>query len=51
MKFPWKRYWCPLEGEAKFDKAGYLANPEVYGKYLNPDVVSFEKMQNAPCLI
>src|SRR3972149_8672463 len=52
IKFPWKRFWCPPEGKLHLDNWGYLTDPEgKYGKYINPDVVSFEKIRDTPCLI
>ena len=50
--FPWKRFWCSHEGSLRLDNSGYLTDPEgEYGKYSNPDVVSFERIKNTPCLI
>lgn len=52
QKFPWKRFWCTPEGILQLEESGYLVDPEgEYGKYLNPDVVGFENIQNVPCLI
>lgn len=51
-KFPWKRFWCPPEGKLQLDNWGYLTDPEgEYGRSLNPDVVSFERIRDTPCLI
>lgn len=50
--FSWKRFWCPPEGSLQLDNSGYLTDPEgEYEKYSNPDVVSFERIKNTPCLI
>lgn len=50
--FTWKRFLCPPEGNLQLDNSGYLVDPEgEYEKYSNPDVVSFEKIKNTPCLI
>src|SRR3989338_11499044 len=50
--FPWKRFWCPPEGNLQLDNLGYLSDPEgEYGKYSNPGVVGFGKIKNTPCLI
>lgn len=52
IKFPWNRFWCSPEGKLHLDDWGYLTDPEgEYGKWLNPDVVSFEKIRDTPCLI
>ncbi len=50
--FPWKRFWCPPDGEFYLDNSGYLDYPEgEYGKYCNPNLVSFDEIQHIPCLI
>jgi len=51
QRFPWKRYWCPPDGKLQLEETGFLVDPEDLGKYVKLDTVSFEKIQNTPCLI
>ena len=51
MKYPWKRFWCPRDGVMNLSDGGFLYYPESeYAKYVQSDVVSFEKIANQPCL-
>jgi hypothetical protein len=51
-EYPWKRFWCRPEGRCQLTSEGYLLDPEgEHGQYLNPDVVSFEKIAHHKCLI
>jgi predicted NACHT family NTPase len=52
QEYNWKRFWCPTTGSLNFDYSPFLYNPESeHGHLINPDVVSFEKISNIPCLI
>ncbi|MEC0239751.1 hypothetical protein P4H66_07755 [Paenibacillus dokdonensis] len=50
--FFWKRFWCPRTGTINLSDGGYLYNPESeYGHIYNENVVPFDKISEAPCLI
>lgn len=50
--YNWKRFWCPRERNFSLADYGYLYDPDTeYGKHINPDVVSFERIADIPCLI
>lgn len=50
--YEWKRFWCPREGNLNLCDSGYLVDPVgEYGRYLNPDVLAFEKIVDFQCLI
>src|SRR4030042_6010489 len=52
QRFPWKRYWCPPDGKLELEESGFLLDPEGdLGKYTKLDTVSFEQIQNTPCLV
>jgi predicted NACHT family NTPase len=50
--YDWKRFWCPRERGFSLADGGYLYDPDSeYGRYANPDVVSFEAIADTPCLV
>jgi len=50
--YSWKRFWCPPTGKWHPDKNGFLTDPEhEFSQYIQPDVVSFERISDTPCLI
>src|SRR2546428_2108930 len=50
--YKWKRFWCPRDGNLNLGDGGFLVDPDgEYGSALNPDVVSFDKIQGTSCLI
>ena len=50
--YNWKRFWCPRERNFSLADFGYLYDPDTEdGKHINPDVVSFERIADIPCLI
>ena len=51
MKYPWKRFWCPRDGEMNLSDAGFLYDPDSkHAEWIQPDVVPFEKIAHRPCL-
>ena len=47
-----KRFLCSREGTFRLSDGGFLSDPEMkYGHILNPDVVTFESILDAKCLI
>lgn len=49
--YDWKRFWCPWDGIMNLTDGGYLANPDgPYGDYLNPNLRSFQRIAEVPCL-
>jgi hypothetical protein len=52
LSFPWNRFWCPRDGALVLASDGFLLDPESpYGAAANPDVVPFERIESAPCLV
>lgn len=50
--YNWKRFWCPREGNINLSDGGFLYDPDSdFGHAFNPDVVSFESIEETPCLI
>ena len=49
--YPWKRFWCPREGEIFLTDRGYLADPDIGGSYCNPLLVPFETIADEHCLV
>ena len=50
--YKWKRFWCPRTGNLSLTDGGYLSDPDSeYGHIYNPDVLPFDKITDAPCLI
>jgi predicted NACHT family NTPase len=50
MKYNWKRYWCPREGEFILSSDGFLQDPGE-NHLFNPDLVTIEEISAIPCLI
>lgn len=53
-KYNWKRFWIPSENQdsVNLSDEGFLYDPDSeYGKYYNPNAVSFSKISEFPCLI
>jgi len=49
--FNWKRFWCPRGGTFNLSDKGFLSDPEsTWGKYLNPELVTFRQLAEIPCL-
>jgi hypothetical protein len=50
--YNWKRFWIPRDGRLNLGDSGFLVDPDGdYGASSNPDVLSFDKIQDTPCLI
>ena len=50
--YNWKRFWCPRTGNLNLSDRGYLYDPDSeWGYAYNPDVVPFESIADAPCLV
>jgi len=50
--YKWQRFWCPREGAFSLADGGFLYDPKSeHGRILNPNVVRFEDVLPAPCLI
>ena len=51
-QYKWKRFWCPRDGNLNLADSGFLIDPDgEYGASFNPDVTSFDKIRDTPCLI
>jgi predicted NACHT family NTPase len=49
--YDWKRFWCPRSGKINLAGFGYLYDPDTdFGRYLNPDLVTFDAIAHIPCL-
>ncbi len=49
--YDWKRFWSPWDGNMNLTDGGYLADPDgCYGDYLNPNLRSFQRIAEGPCL-
>ena len=49
--YNWQRYWCPRDASYNLHDSGYLSDPKGdWGKALNPHLVAFEEIAQAPCL-
>jgi len=50
--FELKRFWCPRGESFDLSDRGFLSDPEVeWSKYLNPKLVTFEKIAELPCAV
>jgi hypothetical protein len=50
--YPWQRFWCSRGGQLQLDSAGYLIDPNSpYYEYYPHKAISFEKMDEEPCLV
>lgn len=51
ITFEWKRFWCPRGESINLSDGGFLYDPEdKYGKYINPNLVTFQRFSAQPCL-
>jgi predicted NACHT family NTPase len=49
--YDWKRFWCPRSGKINLAGFGYLYDPDTdFGRYCNPDLVTFDAIAHIPCL-
>jgi predicted NACHT family NTPase len=49
--YDWKRFWCPRSGKINLAGFGYLYDPDTdFGRYFNPDLVTFDAIAHIPCL-
>jgi hypothetical protein len=49
--FPWKRFWCHREHSYNLSDRGFLVDPHSdHGRILNPNLVTFEQLQDVPSL-
>ena len=50
--YNWKRFWCPRGSIFYLSDDGYMTDPESeWGKYTQPNIVSFNEIESTPCLI
>jgi hypothetical protein len=50
--FEWKRFWCPRDGSYNLSDRGFLSDPEgEWGKYTNPNLVTFDHIAEFPCAV
>lgn len=50
--YKWNRFWCPRSGSMNLADGGFLYDPDgEWGKAYNPDLVTFEVISKAPCLV
>jgi hypothetical protein len=51
QRFPWKRFWCHREHSYNLSDRGFLVDPDSdHGGILNPNLITFEQLQDIPCL-
>jgi len=49
--FEWKRFWCPRGAAIDLSDDGFLFDPDSeYGKFTNPELVTFESLATTPAL-
>ena len=49
--FNWKRFWCPRDKGFQLSDNGFLYDPDgEYGQVLNPNLVSFDRFADKPCV-
>jgi predicted NACHT family NTPase len=49
--FEWKRFWCPRGSTISLADGGFLVDPDSeWGKALNPDLLTFDRLADTPCL-
>lgn len=52
MNYNWKRYWVPFNGQINFGDHGFLTDPDdAFGKIVNPDLDTFDKIHDQHCVI
>ena len=50
--FEWKRFWCARGKSIDLSDRGFLSDPDgEWGKYSNPDLVTFERLAEFPCTV
>jgi hypothetical protein len=50
--FDWKRFWVPRDGSINLSDHGFLSDPEgEWSKYLNPELVAFDQLDELPCVV
>ena len=50
--YNWKRFWCHPAGHVNLSDNGFLVDPDgEYGRALNPDVRSWDRISASSCLI
>jgi hypothetical protein len=51
QRFPWKRFWCRREDACNLGDRGFLFDPDAeHGAVLNPNLATFDQLQDKPCL-
>src|ERR1700730_2947825 len=49
--FEWRRFWCPRGENIDLSDGGFLSDPDSkWGKYANPDLVTFEHLAKMSCV-
>ena len=49
--FEWKRFWCARGETIDLSDRGFLSDPDYkWGKYYNPNLVTFEHLAEMPCV-
>ena len=52
IKYDWRRYWSPPNGQISLSDRGFLQDPtDGLGKYVNPDLVAISTLDETSCLI
>jgi len=50
--FDWKRFWCPRGESFDLSDGGFLSDPKgEWSKYLNPNLVTFDRLAEFPCVV
>src|SRR2546430_13402197 len=50
-RYPWKRFWCPREGEISLADQGFVVDPETEDWFqFNPHLRSSEEIAETRCL-
>jgi hypothetical protein len=50
--FDWKRFWGPRDGHIDLSDRGFLSDPDgEWSKYLNPKLVSFDRLDDKQCAV
>jgi predicted NACHT family NTPase len=50
--FDWNRFWCPRGESSDLSDRGFLSDPEgEWGKYSNPNLVTFDRIAEFPCAV
>jgi hypothetical protein len=52
LVFEWKRFWCPRGENIDLSDCGFLSDPDSrWGKYYNPNLVTFEHLAETSCVV